>query len=64
MGVKTLTVWALSTENMRNRSRMELNTLYGLYMKAANDPKLLALLLKNRARMKFVGNLQLVPSQA
>jgi undecaprenyl diphosphate synthase len=31
-------------------------------MKAARDPKLLALLLKNRARVKFVGNMKLIPS--
>jgi undecaprenyl diphosphate synthase len=63
MGVKTLTVWALSTENVKNRSRIEINTLYGLYMKAANDPKLLALLLKNSARIHFVGNMHLVPTR-
>jgi undecaprenyl diphosphate synthase len=62
MGVKTLTVWALSTENIRNRSRIELNTLLGLYMRAAKDPKLLALLLRNRARVRFVGNMQLIPA--
>ncbi|MDE1865734.1 MAG: di-trans,poly-cis-decaprenylcistransferase [Candidatus Micrarchaeota archaeon] len=62
MGVRTLTVWALSTENVRNRSRIELSTLYGLYMKAAKDPKLLALLVKNRARVRFIGDMQLIPS--
>ncbi len=60
-GVNTLTVWALSTENIRNRSRLELNTLYAIYMKAARDPKLFALLVKNRARIRFVGNLKLIP---
>ena len=62
MGVRTLTVWALSTENARNRSRLEINTLYSLYMKAANDPKLLALLLKNKAQIHFVGNMKLIPA--
>jgi undecaprenyl diphosphate synthase len=61
MGVRTLTVWGLSTENIKNRSKLELSTLYGLYTKAANDPKLLALLLKNNARIKFVGDFKLVP---
>jgi undecaprenyl diphosphate synthase len=63
MGVKTLTVWALSTENVKNRSRIELSTLYGLYLKAAHDPKILALLVKNKARIRFVGNLQLIPTK-
>ncbi len=62
MGVKTLTVWALSTENIKNRSRIELSTLYSLYVKAANDPKVLAILIKNNARIKFVGNMELIPA--
>jgi undecaprenyl diphosphate synthase len=62
MGVKTLTVWSLSTENIKNRSRMELSILYGLYRKAAHDPKVIALLVANRARIRFIGNMKLIPS--
>lgn len=62
MGVQTLTVWALSTENAKKRSKLEIATLYGLYMKAANDPKILSLLLKNNARIRFIGNLRMIPA--
>lgn len=62
-GVKTLTVWALSTENIKRRSRIEIVTLYSLYIKAAKDPELLALLLKNNARIRVVGNLTMVPKK-
>lgn len=62
LGVKTITVWALSTENIKNRSRTEVRMLYSLYMRAAKDPKLLALLVKNRARIRIVGNLSMLPS--
>jgi undecaprenyl diphosphate synthase len=62
LGVKTLTVWGLSTENISNRSRIELGILYSLYRKAAYDPKVLALLVKNHARIRFIGNLKLIPA--
>ena len=62
-GVKTLTVWALSTENIKNRSRGEINALYGLYIKAAQDPKILESLQRNHARIKFIGNMHLLPKR-
>ncbi len=60
-GVKTLTVWALSTENVKNRSRAELAILFNLYYKAAKDPEMLAMLIKNKARIKIIGNLAIIP---
>ncbi|HVC58252.1 MAG TPA: polyprenyl diphosphate synthase [Candidatus Acidoferrales bacterium] len=60
-GVKTLTVWALSTDNMTGRSKMEIGTLYSLYIKAARDPKILEILQKNNTRIKVVGNLTGLP---
>lgn len=62
-GVKTLTVWALSTENIKNRSKSEINVLYSLYIKAANDPQILKELRDNRARLKVIGNLDLLPKR-
>lgn len=62
-GGKTLTVWALSTENISNRSKMELNILYKLYIKAANDKKLLKMLRDNGVRINMVGNLSLIPAE-
>lgn len=60
-GVKTLTVWALSTENIKNRSRIEISALYNLYVKAAKDPKMLDMLTSNHARIKIIGNTGLLP---
>ncbi len=62
-GVKTITVWALSTENVKKRSRLELGALYQLYIKSARDPKILAELAKNKARVKIIGNLQILPKK-
>ena len=62
MGVGTLTVWALSTENIKNRSRIEVNTLVNLYLKAARDPKLFELLAKNGAHVRFIGDMKLIPA--
>lgn len=60
-GVKTLTVWALSTENVKNRSGAELAVLFNLYYRAAKDPEMLAMLIKNKARIKIIGNLAMIP---
>jgi tritrans,polycis-undecaprenyl-diphosphate synthase [geranylgeranyl-diphosphate specific] len=60
-GVKTLTVWALSTENVKNRSKLELNVLFNLFLNFAKDPEILEQLKKNGGRIKVVGNLKLLP---
>lgn len=62
-GVKTLTVWALSTENMRNRSNTEVSTLYSLYVKAARDPEILEILKNNNSRIRVIGNLSGLPKR-
>lgn len=62
-GVKTLTVWALSTENIRNRSRKELAALYNLYVRTANDPEILEKLRDNGARVLVIGNLGILPAK-
>ncbi len=60
-GVKTLTVWALSTENIKNRSKAEIRVLYKLYTNASNDPEILDMLKKNGARIRVIGNLGMLP---
>lgn len=60
-GVKNITVWALSTENLR-RPKHELNTLFMLYKKAAKDPKILARLNKNKTKFNVIGNKSLLPN--
>lgn len=62
-GVKTLTVWALSTENIKNRSKTEIGVLYRLYEHAAKDPKLLETLRNNGARVNIIGNPKLLPKK-
>lgn len=62
-GVKTLTVWALSTENIKKRSKMELAALYNLYVRAAGDPQILAMLKDNGASIRVIGNTQLLPKR-
>ncbi|MCL4381485.1 polyprenyl diphosphate synthase [Candidatus Marsarchaeota archaeon] len=61
LGISNISVWALSTENIKNRSKKELNTLYMLYTKASKDPNILKLLKENRARIKIIGNKSILP---
>jgi undecaprenyl diphosphate synthase len=62
-GVKTMSVWALSTENAQNRSKQELRILYNLYIKACKDKHILKILKDNQARIKVIGNMSLLPSK-
>ncbi|MDE1871176.1 MAG: di-trans,poly-cis-decaprenylcistransferase [Candidatus Micrarchaeota archaeon] len=62
-GVKTLTVWALSTENIKNRSKTEIDILYKLYVNAAKDPHIFETLKKNGASIKIIGNSDLLPKR-
>ena len=43
-GSKSLTIWALSTENIHSRTSRELNILYKLYVRAAYDKEILKML--------------------
>ena len=61
-GVKTLTVWALSIDNITSRNSAELSALYELYIKAANDPAILKKLDDNRSKVNVVGNLSILPA--
>jgi undecaprenyl diphosphate synthase len=63
LGVKTLSVWALSTENLVGRSRHEINLLFRLYTKAVYDSKILKMLSDNHARVNVIGNLSLLPEK-
>ena len=61
VGISTLTVWALSTENLRNRSKHELAVLYHLYVRAARDRNVLERLDRGRIRFKIIGNMKVLP---
>jgi undecaprenyl diphosphate synthase len=60
-GVKTLSVWALSTDNIKNRSKLEINLLYKLYVNACRNPQILKKLQDNKSRINFIGNPNLIP---
>ncbi|HUC39086.1 MAG TPA: polyprenyl diphosphate synthase [Candidatus Acidoferrum sp.] len=62
-GVDTISVWALSTENITQRSKAEIGLLYKLYIKSANDQKILELLEKNGARVNIIGNMSILPKR-
>ncbi len=63
LGVKMLTVWALSSENLRNRSKEELSVLFRIYVKAARDPSILRMLKENQTRVNIIGNLRSLPAE-
>jgi undecaprenyl diphosphate synthase len=60
-GSKSLTVWALSTENIQKRTSQELGILYKLYVRAAYDKEILKMLDDTQARVKIIGNRKLIP---
>ena len=60
-GVKTMTIWVLSTDNIKNRSKAELGVLYRLYTRTAKDPKILKLLDDNKVMIKIIGNRSALP---
>lgn len=59
-GVKNLTVWALSAENLK-RSSVELNALFNIYRKVSKDKSLMDRLDANKVRVNVVGNLDVLP---
>ncbi|MGC8586336.1 MAG: polyprenyl diphosphate synthase [Candidatus Micrarchaeia archaeon] len=61
LGIKTLTVWALSTDNIKHRSKEELSVLYSIYIKATKDKSILKMLKDNKAKINIIGNLRLLP---
>ncbi len=62
-GVRTISVWALSTENATMRSGKELGLLYRLYAKAARDRLILKKLKDNQAHIRVIGNMSLLPKK-
>ena len=61
LGIPYLSVYALSTENINERSEEELNTLYELYYNGLNemasDPKI----HNKKVKVQAVGRLEMLP---
>lgn len=60
VGVKYLTVYALSTENLKERSPEELGHLFALFEKLVDY---LGDFVKNNAQLRLLGNIDGLPSQ-
>lgn len=60
-GVKNISVWALSTENI-NRSGAEVNALFNIYRKFAKDRNLIERLHRNETKFIVVGDRKLLPN--
>lgn len=59
-GVRNISVWALSTENI-NRSRTEVNALFNIYRRFSRDKDLIERLHRNETKFLIVGNRRLLP---
>jgi undecaprenyl diphosphate synthase len=62
-GIKMITVWGLSTENLSNRPTIELKALFNLYIKAARDESLRKMLYENGIKLRIIGNLSVLPAK-
>ena len=60
-GVPYLSVYALSTENINERSEEELNTLYELYYNGLNEMAEDPLIHSNKVKVQAVGRLEMLP---
>jgi len=61
--IKYLSIYSLSEENVKKRSKEELNYIYGLMVKAfeevINEPKI----KEEKVRINFIGKIELVPPE-
>ena len=63
LGVKTLTLYVLSTENIARRSREELENIFGILSEKLDALLKSEELRKWRARIRFIGDRSLLPSE-
>ncbi len=61
LGVKTVTLYVLSTENLQRRSRSEVEEILRLLEEKIEQLKSSRELEKRRVRVKFIGDLSLLP---
>lgn len=60
LGIKEMTFYALSVENINNRPKRELSFIYKIFREAFRDMDL-EKLNKDKVKMRFIGNLSLLP---
>ncbi|MGC8568034.1 MAG: polyprenyl diphosphate synthase [Candidatus Micrarchaeia archaeon] len=60
-GIKQLSVWVLSSDNITRRSASELYGFYNLLIRTATNKKILEMLKRNEARVRIIGNKKLLP---
>jgi tritrans,polycis-undecaprenyl-diphosphate synthase [geranylgeranyl-diphosphate specific] len=63
LGVKYLTVYALSTENINSRKPEELEALFDLYVEGLNDLSKDERILNNKVKVQVVGRKKLLPKR-
>lgn len=61
LGIPYLTVYALSTENISNRTGKELEVLYGLYVEGLDDIRQDPRIHQNNVKVKVIGRTELLP---
>ncbi len=59
-GVNNITVWALSSENMK-RSSAEVKALFNIYRKVCKDKKIIDRLMQEGVRLNIISNKKLLP---
>lgn len=59
-GINSIAVWAFSVENL-SRDRREVNALFNIYKRVANDSSIIERLHRNQARLNIIGNTRLLP---
>jgi undecaprenyl diphosphate synthase len=60
LGIPYMTIWGLSTENLKNRSKLELNHLFSLFSKITNH---LEDFFENGVRLNIIGNMDTLPKK-
>lgn len=61
LNIPYLTVYALSTDNINNRSAEELEVLYGLYIEGLDDIRQDPRIHENNVKVKVIGRTELLP---
>lgn len=59
LGIKTVTVYALSTENLHERARSEISAIFGIIKEGFKTR--LAMMMKNGVRVEIIGELDGLP---